>query len=171
MKLDKEIEPLPADSTLFVRPRSSLGLKYIEISPGSGRAGFKPGATIPVRQARPEVVELDDLFAMFDDKTRVGSQNALEGYGGGLAGRGQDINTAIGAFVPLLRNLEPVARNLSDPDTRLDRFFRSLGRAAEEVAPVAEEQAELFVNLDITFTALARRLRGPTCRRRSPRAR
>ena len=155
MKLDKEIEPLPADSTLFVRPRSSIGLKYVEISPGSGRAGFKPGATIPVRQARPEVVELDDLFAMFDDKTRVGSQNALEGFGGGLAGRGQDINTAIGAFVPLLRNLEPVARNLSDPDTRLDRFFRSLGRAAEEVAPVAEEQAELFVNLDITFTALA----------------
>ncbi len=155
MKLDKQIEPLPADSTLLVRPRSSLGLKYIEISPGSGRAGFKPGATIPVRQARPEVVELDDLFAMFDEKTRVGSQNSLDGFGGGFAGRGQDINTAIGAFVPLLRNLEPVARNLSDPDTRLDRFFRSLGRAAEEAAPVAEEQAELFVNLDITFSALA----------------
>ena len=57
--------------------------------------------------------------------------------------------------MPLLENLEPVARNLSDPRTRLDRFFRSLGRAAEEVAPVAEEQASLFVNLDTSFTALA----------------
>ncbi|MET0761917.1 MAG: hypothetical protein ABWZ63_06245, partial [Thermoleophilaceae bacterium] len=84
-----------------------------------------------------------------------GSQNSLDGYGGGLAGRGQDINLAIEELVPLLRDLEPVAKNLSDPRTRLDRFFRSLGRAAEEVAPVAEEQAELFVNLDESFSALA----------------
>src|SRR5215203_6513781 len=38
MKLDKEIEPLPAESTLLVRPRSSLGLKYIELQPGRARA-------------------------------------------------------------------------------------------------------------------------------------
>jgi virulence factor Mce-like protein len=155
MKLDKEIEPIPADSTLLVRPRSAIGLKYIELTPGEGRAGLQAGATIPVRQARPEVVELDDLFNMFDAKARVGSRNSLDGYGGALAGRGRDINLALEQFVPLLENLEPVARNLSSPQTRLDRFFRSLGRAAEEVAPVAEEQASLFVNLDTSFTALA----------------
>src|ERR687897_890565 len=138
MKLDKEIEPIPADSTLLVRPRSAIGLKYIELTPGEGRAGLQPGSTIPVRQARPEVVELDDLFNMFDAKARVGSRNSLDGYGGGLAGRGRDINLALQEFVPLLSNLEPVAKNLSAPETRLDRFFRSLGRAAEEVAPVAE---------------------------------
>jgi virulence factor Mce-like protein len=155
MKLDKQIEPIPADSTLFVRPRSAIGLKYIELTPGEGSAGLKAGATIPVRQARPEVVEIDDLFNMFDAKARVGSRNSLDGYGGALAGRGRDINLALEEFVPLLENLEPVARNLSSPQTRLDRFFRSLGRAAEEVAPVAEEQASLFVNLDTSFTALA----------------
>jgi hypothetical protein len=155
MKLDKSIEPIPADSTLLVRPRSSLGLKYVELTPGEGSAGLPAGSVIPVRQARPAVVELDDLFGMFDAKTRVGQRNTLDGFGGGFAGRGQDINTAIGAFVPLLEELEPVARNLSDPDTRLDRFFASLARAAEEAAPVAEEQASLFVNLDTTFTALS----------------
>ena len=65
------------------------------------------------------------------------------------------MNTAIEAFVPLLADLEPVAQNLSDPSTRLNRFFASLARAAEEVAPVAEEQASLFVNLDTSFTAWA----------------
>jgi virulence factor Mce-like protein len=155
MKLDKEIEPIPADSTLLVRPRSSLGLKYIELTPGQGRAGLPAGSTIPVRQAKPAVVELDDLFSMFDDKTRVGSRNSLDGFGGGLAGRGQDINTAIEALVPLLTDLEPVARNLADPDTRLNRFFASIARAAEEAAPVAEEQASLFVNLDTSFKAFA----------------
>ena len=155
MKLDKSIEPIPADSTLLVRPRSSLGLKYVELTPGEGRAGLAAGSVIPVRQARPAVVELDDLFGMFDAKTRVGQRNALDGFGGGFAGRGQDINSALQAFVPLLEDLEPVARNLSDPDTRLDRFFASLARAAEEAAPVAEEQASLFVNLDTAFTALS----------------
>ncbi|MGH2713094.1 MAG: MlaD family protein [Thermoleophilaceae bacterium] len=158
MKLDKEVQPLPSDSTLLVRPRSSLGLKYIELSPGRRDAeeeGLAAGTVIPIEQARPEVVEIDDLFNMFDEKARIGSRNSLDGYGGGLAGRGQDINTAIAELVPLLRDLEPVTRNLSDPDTRLDRFFRSLADASSEAAPVAEEQAALFVNLDVSFTALA----------------
>jgi virulence factor Mce-like protein len=155
MKLDKEIEPLRADTTLLVRPRSAIGLKYVELSPGRGEQDLESGAVIPVRQARPEVVELDDFFNMFDDKARVGSRNSLNGYGGGLAGRGGDLNRAIVALGPLLRDLEPVAANLADRQTRLGRLFRALGKAASEAAPVAETQAALFVNLDTTFTALA----------------
>lgn len=155
MKLDKEIEPLPAGSKLRVRPRSSLGLKYIELEPGrEGGETLRAGSTIGVTDVRP-TVELDEFFNMFDGKARVGQRNSLDGIGGGLAGRGEDLNTAIEAFVPLLRDLEPVARNLSDPETRFGRFFKELGDAAEEAAPVAEEQASLFVNLDISFTALS----------------
>jgi ABC-type transporter Mla subunit MlaD len=155
MKLDKEIEPLRADTTLLVRPRSAIGLKYVELSPGDGRRELTSGAVIPVRQARPEVVELDDLFNMFDAKARVGSRNSLDGYGGGFAGRGGDLNRAIGALVPLLENLEPVAANLASSETQIGRFFQELGDAAAEAAPVAEAQASLFVNLDTTFTALS----------------
>jgi hypothetical protein len=45
--------------------------------------------------------------------------------------------------------------NLADPNTRLNNFFLQLGNAARIVAPVAEQQAELFRNLDTTFGALA----------------
>ena len=64
---------MPADSTLLVRPRSSLGLKYIELSPGAGQRGSRRRAPRSrcARRARPSV-ELDDFFNMFDDKTRVG---------------------------------------------------------------------------------------------------
>ena len=155
MKLDKAIEPLPADSALLVRPRSALGLKYVELRPGRSEDGLTSGTTISIEQSRPEVVEIDDLFNMFDDKARVGSRNSLDGYGGGLAGRGADLNTAIAELRPLLEDLEPVAANLADPQTRLGSFFKELGDAAAEAAPVAEQQAALFVNLDVTFTALA----------------
>jgi virulence factor Mce-like protein len=155
MKLDKEIEPLPAHSTLLVRPRSAVGLKYVELAPGS-RSGpsLKPGSTISVHQVKTPV-ELDEFFNMFDDKARVGSRNSLDGYGGGLAGRGQDLNSGIEALVPLVRDAEPVLKNLSDPNTRLAHFFRALADTASEVAPVAEQQASLFKSLDISFTALS----------------
>ena len=48
-----------------------------------------------------------------------------------------------------------MARNLADPATRLNRFFTSLESVAALVAPVAEQQASLFANLDTTFSALA----------------
>ncbi len=155
MKLDKEVEPLPAHSILLVRPRSAVGLKYLELTPGKqGGKVLKAGSTIPVRQARTPV-ELDEFFGTFDPKARVGSRNSLDGYGGGLAGRGQDLNSAIEALVPLVTDAEPVLRNLADPNTRLAKFFRALADTASEIAPVAEQQGSLFRSLDVSFTALS----------------
>jgi virulence factor Mce-like protein len=155
MKLDKQVEPLPAHSTLLVRPRSAVGLKYVELTPGKeGGKDLEAGSTIPVKQVRTPV-ELDEFFGMFDAKARVGSRNSLDGYGGGLAGRGQDLNSAIEALVPLVTDAEPVLRNLADPKTGLGKFFRSLADTATEIAPVAEQQGSLFRSLDVSFTALS----------------
>src|SRR3954471_6853700 len=46
-------------------------------------------------------------------------------------------------------------RNLSDPETGLDQFFRQLGRASAQVAPVARTQAVLFTNMADTFQAIS----------------
>jgi ABC-type transporter Mla subunit MlaD len=154
LKLDKTVEPLSNRSTVIVRPRSALGLKYVEITPGRGGKALQAGDTLPLRQARPRPVEIDQVFNTFNAPTRRGIQNTLTGLGNGLASRGADINLAISAFRPLVDNLTPVARNLASPQTQLGRFFRSLERAAAEVAPVGEQQAALFRNLDTTFAAL-----------------
>ena len=154
LKLDKTVDPLAVNSTVIVRPRSALGLKYVEITPGSSNKTLAVGDTLPLRQARPLPVEIDQVFNTFSKPTRLGIQKTLTGFGTGLAGRGADLNEAIGAFRPLLTYLEPVAANLASPQTQLARFFRSLERAAGEVAPVAEQQAALFRNLDTTFGAL-----------------
>jgi virulence factor Mce-like protein len=154
LKLDKTVDPLATDTTVLVRPRSALGLKYVEVTPGHASTDLKPGDTLPLRQARPVPVEIDQVFNTFSRQTRVGIQKGLYGFGTGFAGRGSDLNLAIAAFRPLLNNLQPVAANLASPQTQLGRFFRSLERAAGEVAPVAEQQAALFRNLDTTFGAL-----------------
>jgi hypothetical protein len=65
------------------------------------------------------------------------------------------LNDAIGAFRPLLRHLEPVARNLASPKTDLAGFLRGLEAFSGALAPVAGTQANLFVSLDRTFRAFA----------------
>jgi virulence factor Mce-like protein len=155
MKLETTVKPLPKDSTILIRPRSALGLKYVEITKGKSSDGWPEGATIPLKQATPEPVEFDEFLSTFDDKTRSAAQQQLNGFGTAVAGRGQDLNRAIIALNPLLANLAPAMANLADDRTRLARFSEALGRTSAIVAPVAEQQASLFANLDTTFTAFA----------------
>jgi virulence factor Mce-like protein len=155
MKLETAVKPLPVNSTVLIRPRSALGLKYVEITKGTSSKGLQDGATIPLRQARPTPVELDEVLNTFDDRTRAASRTNLNELGTALAGRGADLNRAIELANPLLLDLGPVMDNLSARPTRLRRFNDALTRTAGLLAPVAETQASLFRNLDTTFTALS----------------
>jgi virulence factor Mce-like protein len=155
LTLDEDARPIPKDSQIVIRARSALGLQYLEINRGTSEEGYESGATIPVTAARPEPVEFDDVLSTFDEPTREAIQANLVEFGNALAGRGIDLNGALGELPETLEVLEPVARNLSEPDTRLVQFIDALAATAAEVAPVAEEQAEMFVNLDTTFAAFA----------------
>jgi phospholipid/cholesterol/gamma-HCH transport system substrate-binding protein len=154
LKLDKTIQPLSRDTRIRVRPRSALGLKYVEIAPGRSRQTLTAGATIPLRNAT-QPLELEDVFSIFDRKTRPAARTATEGFGDAFAGRGQSINSAIQALRPFFRSLEPVMKNLSAPDTQLDQFFLQLGRASAQAAPVARIQAALFTDMADTFAAIS----------------
>jgi virulence factor Mce-like protein len=154
LKLERDAMPLSEDSTVLIRSKSALGLKYVELTRGRSREGFADGDTIPVSQATPAPVEFDEFTNMFDDRTREAIRKNTYGFGDAFAGRGLSINQAITALRPLLRDVIPVAQNLSSSQTNLRRFVREVGEAAAIVAPAAETQAELFVNLDTTMAAL-----------------
>jgi ABC-type transporter Mla subunit MlaD len=156
LRLDKSAEPVPVDSSLIVRPKSPLGLKYLQLVPGSSRRGFPPGATIPISAAHPEPVDIDQFFDMFDEKTRDAIRRNLAGFGNTLAGRGPQINGAIGALRRLVESGQPALRTLVAPGTNFGGFWRALEDLSATVAPVAEQQASLFVALDRTFAAFAR---------------
>jgi virulence factor Mce-like protein len=155
LSLDKSAEPIPNDSTILVRPKSPLGLKYLQITPGSSTKGFKAGETIPVRYAKPEPGDIDKFFDMFNTPTRKAVQRNLAGFGNALAGRGPQLNEAIGALRGLLEEGEPAAATLAASTTNFGGFFRALEALSATVAPVAQQQASMFVVLDQTFAAFA----------------
>lgn len=155
LKLETVVDPLPRDSTVLVRSRSALGMKYLELNRGDATEGFKTGDTVPLAQATPEPVEIDEVLGTFDEPTRAAQRTNLDEFGGAVAVRGESLNDALGSLPALLRTLQPVMGNVADPRTDLEGFFRGLGQAAAEAAPVGREQASLFRGLDTTFTALS----------------
>jgi ABC-type transporter Mla subunit MlaD len=155
LKLEAAQPELPRDSTILVRPRSPLGLKYVEITTGRSRATFPNRATIPLSAAQVEPVELDEFFGMFDEPTRTGQADGLIEWGNAFAGRGDDLNRAFRDLGPLLDHLDPALENLVAPATEFDELFPAFEQAAREVAPVALEQARMFEGLDRTFAAFS----------------
>ncbi len=155
LKLDQSASPIPDNSTVVVRQRSALGLKYLLLTPGDSDRDLPEGGTLPITQAVPEPVDQDQFFNMFQPDVRRAIQQNFAQYGGAFAARGQAINEIIGLLPPLLKVARPVTRNLASEETDLEGFVKGLSQAAAEVAPVAEQQAENFEFLDKTFSSLA----------------
>lgn len=140
MKLDKVVEQLPLDTKVLVRQRSALGLKYVELTPGSTQKGFRPGSTIPLKNAEGPV-EFDDFLATFEEESRDNSRASLEYFGDALAGRGPSINETLVELRPFFVHLSPVMQSLSDPRTEVDRFFQELGETLGDVARSCDRSA------------------------------
>ncbi len=181
LKLDEAAKPLPVDSVFRVRYRSAFGLKYLEVVRGTGEPaeegyifdGLDDGAVcdLPTEEdgqfaadRDPAAAngcfqaqdEFDDLGNTYDRKTRMAQRDNLEGFGSAFAGRGLSLNDTIQELGPLMRYLGPVARNLSDPETRFNRLFPALARTASLVQPVASLQAEQFAFAARAFEAISR---------------
>ena len=91
-----------ADTRFVARLKGSIGVKYLEISPGRSRRGLRNGATVPVSQTGA-TTDLDQVLTMFSPPTRKGVQQSTIGFGEAVAGRGYDLNRAIGKFLPRRR--------------------------------------------------------------------
>jgi ABC-type transporter Mla subunit MlaD len=180
LKLDKTAAPLPKDSIFRIRYKSTFGLKYLEIirgqSPDDAPDGFTfnglddaQNCPLPVDQqtflaSEPQSskdgcfqpqTEFDAIADTFDRKTRNAGRENLTGFGDAFQARGASLNEAIDSLAPLFRYLRPVAKNLADPGTQLERFITASARAASIVAPVAVQQSELFTHGADTFQAIS----------------
>jgi ABC-type transporter Mla subunit MlaD len=151
VKLEKKLEPLPADSRAIVRSVSAVGLKYLELEKGSTRQPLKAGATLPVSQTR-EPVNIEELFNMFDHDTRTAIKINNNSFGAGLAGRGLGLNNTIAELRPLVTHAIPVLRNLASPQTNFHELWIALDRVASQTAPIAHTQAAYFTELDKFFS-------------------
>jgi ABC-type transporter Mla subunit MlaD len=155
IKIDAEAGDIPVDSKLNLRPRSVLGLKYVELTRGDAKETFEDGGVMPQENVEYPV-ELDDFHRIFNRRTRESVQTNLEGFGNTFSNRGYSLNTTIATLPRFLTHLTPVAETLADPRNNLARFFKELGDAARIVSPIAERYAHQFEAGADTFEAWSR---------------
>src|SRR4051794_37887763 len=154
LKLDTSATPLPADSTIRIRPRSALGLKFVEVIRGKSSRELPDGATIAV-SSRAVGPELDDFFSIFDERTRANVDANLDYFGQAFAGRGESLNRTIASLPELFGDLPPVMRTLANPDTQLQRLLDETGDVTRILAPVSNTFARGFTGMADTFGALS----------------
>src|SRR5205085_12542501 len=114
LKLDKTAQPIRTTTILTIRPRSPLGLKYVELQPGRGGRPLPQNGKLAQSQATP-AVDLDEVLGTFDQTTRRSLQLAVAGLGNAAAGRGADLNASVTALPELFKRTRSVAANVADP--------------------------------------------------------
>ena len=156
LKLDQTTAPIPEDTLVQIRARSLLGLKYVQLTLGDSDKIVPSGGKLPLENATPKPVELDELLNTFDDPTRTGIVASVQAFGTALGGRGSVIAAIIDEAEPLSDRALPVLRILADEQDGLMPFFTSLSRFTGELASAGQATGGLFRGLDRTFGALAR---------------
>jgi phospholipid/cholesterol/gamma-HCH transport system substrate-binding protein len=155
LTLDTSAIPLPADSSVRIRPRSALGLKFVELTRGTSPRELPDGATIAT-DANAVGPELDDFFSTFDERTRTNIDRNLDYFGTALAGRGTALNRTLASLPGLFGDLPPVMRTVAAPDTQLQRLLTETADTARIVAPLSSTFARGFSGMAGTFGALSR---------------
>ncbi|WP_084269607.1 MlaD family protein [Patulibacter minatonensis] len=137
LQLNPEVEPLLSDSTLRVRPRSPIGVRFVELSPGSKGRPLRDGDVIATDQTSAST-ELDTTLSTFDARRRKKAQELANGLGTGVLGRGTDIQTLLDDGPDGLRGLQRIAKPINDRTDAVRGFVRGADGASTAADPVRD---------------------------------
>lgn len=143
LQIDPAYGPLPSDSRVEVRPRSPVGVRYVDIVPGKSSTDLGEGEMIPSSQTSA-TTPLDSVLSTFDPVTRKRAQDMFSELGAGFVGRGEDLNQTLGATPAMLRDSKKVLGALADRPGRMRGFVRDSEGAVTAFDPVRRPLAEGF---------------------------
>ncbi|WP_026910503.1 MlaD family protein [Patulibacter minatonensis] len=137
-----DFAPLRRGATAVVRAQGTAGVasRYVDISPGSGlEPALADGATIPVDHTTSQV-ELDQLFASVDGRTRSGLRRTIRGFSEWYAGREAEGGKAARRLPKGMAALRTFA---AEVDAQTAQFARLIGTSSRTMSTLAGEQASL----------------------------
>jgi ABC-type transporter Mla subunit MlaD len=103
MELRPQFAPIGRDAHTYVRVKSITYLTYVEIRPGDVDHPMQEGGTIPVSRSRSGV-DLLEVVQLFDRQSRRALSATATNLGLGVAGRGDELNGALGDLSPVARD-------------------------------------------------------------------
>ncbi|MCW3066793.1 MAG: hypothetical protein JWN32_3965, partial [Solirubrobacterales bacterium] len=133
VELQSRFAPLRSGATAIARTKTLLGEGYIELAPGSRRAPAIPdGGRLAASRVRSSV-QLDEFLSTFDVGTRTRLRQLFAGLSGALAGRGRQLNDALGNTAPFTGSLGSVLGAVDAQRSDLRRLIQSSGTVLQAV--------------------------------------
>lgn len=130
LALEPAALPLYQDATATIRPISLLGERYVDLERGTpGTAEMRSGGTITQERTATNV-DLDEILNTVDQPTGEALAFLVTTLGDGLRGNGGNVDDALKALAPALRDTERLTAVLEDQNVLL-------GSLVDRVEPVA----------------------------------
>ncbi|MEA2190914.1 MAG: phospholipid/cholesterol/gamma-HCH transport system substrate-binding protein [Solirubrobacteraceae bacterium] len=162
IELQDRYAPLRSDARAILRQKTLLGETYVELTTGTrGAPPLKEGATLHEGQVA-QAVEFDELLRIFDKPTRTAFRQWQASLAQAGAGRGRDLNDALGNLPGFAENAQDVVDVLDTRRAALRDLVHNAGRTFEDIskdetslATLVRSNAELFGELGRRRDALA----------------
>jgi virulence factor Mce-like protein len=140
IELKNNFAPIPVNTRAILRVKSLLGETYVELTPGNRKGKeLADGGTLKAGQVAP-TVELDEILATFDAKTRKAFQTWMESSAAATNGRGADINAFFGELPGLTDKLGKLTETL---DAQQAATTKAISSTAEVFDAISQREGEL----------------------------
>ena len=157
VEIDEQYAPVPQDSRAILRQKTLLGETYVELSPGNPDAGaLAENAALPPEQTQ-ETVELDEITRAFDPRTRKALQVWQQAQAEAVAGRGSDLNSAIGYLEPFAQDTRQVLEILNSQTNAVQQLVRDTGEVFGALSEQRGQLSGLITNSNNVFSVTAQR--------------
>jgi ABC-type transporter Mla subunit MlaD len=137
MQLDPSVKPLLSDTTVLVRPRSPIGVRFVQVIPGTRGVPLANGATIQAAQTS-SATGLDTVLGTLDTTRRAEAQTLFNQLGIGFLGRGAGLRNTISNAPSFLSDTQSVAAAVNARGGAPARFIRGSQGAAAAADPVRD---------------------------------
>src|SRR5918998_877459 len=154
--VDGDYAPLRRGTRVIVKPTSLSGIanRYIDIQLGPDDGGeIEDGGHIGADQTA-SAVELDEVFALFDEETRGSLRDFVKGQADTFRGRGRDLRRGVHYLNPALSTGSRLFAELTRDEPLLERFLVDTATLVNALAEHRGDLTGVVRNLNATFGAL-----------------
>jgi phospholipid/cholesterol/gamma-HCH transport system substrate-binding protein len=154
--VEGDYAPLRRGTRAIVKPTSLSGIanRYVDLQLGPDDSeGIEDGGHIGADQTA-SAVELDEVFALFDEETRGSLRDFVKGQADTLRGRGAELRRGIHYLNPALSTGSRLFEELTRDERLLERFLVDSSTLVNALAARRDDLTGVVSNLNATFGAL-----------------
>src|SRR3954463_48143 len=136
LSIDSDYAPLHRGTHAVIRQASLSGVanRYVDLQQGPMTApAIESGAVLPATETEA-AVDLDQIFNIFDPKTRKATRAVISGFADMTEGRTQEANKAIEYLNPVLSASQRLFSELDRNDDLLERFVVQTSQLVTDAA-------------------------------------